>query len=145
MNEAQGFVDVFIGDVAFKIQVQQVFPLFPFDRAGFDFDQIDMIPREMTQQLEKRAGLIVQGKYYTDFIAARIRLKIFADDDEARCILTLILDALRQNGEPVDRCGSSAGDGTLVHIAGILHHFGAVGCAVEWNLTPLFMVLEIIG
>lgn len=62
MDEAQGFVDVFIGDVAFKIQVQQVFPLFPFDRAGFDFDQIDMIPREMTQQLEKRAGLIVQRK-----------------------------------------------------------------------------------
>ncbi len=138
-------MDVFVGDVAFEIQVQQVLPFFPFDGAGLDFDQVDVVPREMTQQLEQRAGLIVQREHHADFVAVRIRLKILADDDEAGRVFALILDALRQNGEAMDLGGPSAGDGALVRITGVLHHFRAVGCAVERNLTPLLMVLEIIG
>ena len=138
-------MDVFVGDVAFEIQVQQVFPFLPFDGPGFDFDQVDVVPREMTQQLEQRAGLVVQREYYADFVAARIRLKILADDDETGRVFALILDALRQDGETMNLGSPSAGDGAFMRITGVLHHFGAVGCAVKRNLTPLLVILEIIG
>ncbi len=91
--------------------MEDVFPVFAFGGAGFDFGEVDLEVLEGFEGADEGAGLVVDCEEDGGAVVAGGGAGFFADDEEARGVGGAILDGGFEDFEVVDFRGEGATEG----------------------------------
>ena len=102
-------------DVAHGVYVEHVFPVNGLGGAGFNADQVVVMPLEAVDDFRQGAGLVLDADEQGRAVSAAGLRVLAADDDKAGGVAGLVLDVLFQNIQAEQFRGQGAAQGGAAH------------------------------